>query len=59
MLKMQGDIRVKSKLGRGSNFIVAFPARVAEEVTAFSNVGEKAMTLFLALRRYRGRLTFC
>ncbi len=33
---MQGDIRVKSKPGRGSNFIVAFPVVVAEEVVAIS-----------------------
>ncbi len=37
-MKMQGDIRVKSKPGRGSNFIVAFPARVAEEVTAVASL---------------------
>ncbi len=38
--KMRGDIRVKSKLGRGSNFIVAFPVRVAEEVAAMANVND-------------------
>ncbi len=31
---MQGDAKVKSKLGRGSNFIVAFPAKVVPEVSA-------------------------
>ncbi len=38
---MQGDIRVKSKLGKGSDFIVAFPARVAEEVAAIANTGDE------------------
>ncbi len=34
---MRGDVRVKSKEGKGSNFILAFPARVGEEVSAFSD----------------------
>ncbi len=38
---MHGDIRVKSKLGGGSNFIVGFPARVAPEVAAVSLGGEE------------------
>ncbi len=33
---MQGDVRVKSKPGRGSDFIVAFPARVSKEVEALA-----------------------
>lgn len=34
---MQGDIRVKSKPSRGSDFIVAFPVRVAQEVAAVAS----------------------
>lgn len=31
---------MKSKLGRGSDFVAAFPVRVAEEVAAITNTGE-------------------
>ncbi len=34
---MQGSINVKSKEGKGSNFILAFPARVCKEIPAFSD----------------------
>eukprot|EP01022_Parablepharisma_sp_SALTPOND_P007981 TRINITY_DN135016_c0_g1_i1.p1 TRINITY_DN135016_c0_g1~~TRINITY_DN135016_c0_g1_i1.p1 ORF type:complete len:728 (-),score=70.10 TRINITY_DN135016_c0_g1_i1:93-2276(-) len=34
--QMEGDISVKSKKGYGSNFIMAFPAKVCKEVTVFS-----------------------
>ncbi len=36
LLKMQGDIRVRSKLGKGSDFILAFPAKASDEVPAVS-----------------------
>ncbi len=35
---MGGDIRVKSKEGRGSNFMIAFPTRAADEVRALSEL---------------------
>ena len=33
---MKGDIKVTSKEGRGSSFILAFPAEVCQEISAFS-----------------------
>eukprot|EP01022_Parablepharisma_sp_SALTPOND_P018791 TRINITY_DN311_c0_g1_i1.p1 TRINITY_DN311_c0_g1~~TRINITY_DN311_c0_g1_i1.p1 ORF type:complete len:745 (+),score=83.48 TRINITY_DN311_c0_g1_i1:559-2793(+) len=36
LLQMKGDIRVKSKEGRGSNFMIAFPAKVTQEMQALS-----------------------
>lgn len=32
LMQMKGDIRVKSKPGKGTNFIIAFPALVSKEV---------------------------
>ncbi len=40
---MQGDIRVRSKVGRGSSFGLAFPVRVAPEVDAIANLGENVI----------------
>lgn len=37
---MQGDVRVKSKPNRGSNFIFAFPVQVAPELAAVTGLGE-------------------
>eukprot|EP01022_Parablepharisma_sp_SALTPOND_P012649 TRINITY_DN162_c0_g1_i1.p1 TRINITY_DN162_c0_g1~~TRINITY_DN162_c0_g1_i1.p1 ORF type:complete len:837 (+),score=57.54 TRINITY_DN162_c0_g1_i1:155-2512(+) len=41
--QMKGDIKVKSKEGKGSNFILAFPANVPEEIRAISNWGNGAV----------------
>ncbi len=40
---MNGEIRVKSKPGKGSNFIVAFPAKVAPEVAAVARGEEESV----------------
>lgn len=37
---MEGDIKVKSKLKKGSNFIIAFPATVGIEIPAFQDTPE-------------------
>ena len=38
---MDGEISVKSKKGRGSNFILAFPANISEEISPFAGVQEE------------------
>eukprot|EP01022_Parablepharisma_sp_SALTPOND_P019939 TRINITY_DN3503_c0_g1_i1.p2 TRINITY_DN3503_c0_g1~~TRINITY_DN3503_c0_g1_i1.p2 ORF type:complete len:761 (+),score=79.40 TRINITY_DN3503_c0_g1_i1:274-2556(+) len=43
ILQMKGDVKIKSKEGRGSNFIIAFPAKVSEEVKAV--VGENGSSV--------------
>ncbi len=55
MQRMGGDLRVKSKLEKGSNFILAFPAKIAREVAAVTNLeGEDSVKgiELLAGKRY-------
>eukprot|EP01022_Parablepharisma_sp_SALTPOND_P024360 TRINITY_DN536_c0_g1_i1.p1 TRINITY_DN536_c0_g1~~TRINITY_DN536_c0_g1_i1.p1 ORF type:complete len:666 (+),score=101.58 TRINITY_DN536_c0_g1_i1:574-2571(+) len=43
IMKAQGDIRVKSKEGKGSNFIIAFPTTVCKEVPTFAGANESVI----------------
>ncbi len=52
---MNGDIRVKSRPGRGSDFIVAFPVRVSEEVSAVTASGGGAEDHIQGVEALRGK----
>ena len=54
---MRGDITVTSKEGEGSNFILAFPAKISMEVKEFTDILEerKEGTTFLRAHQISGR----
>ncbi|MDR3395589.1 MAG: response regulator [Parasulfuritortus sp.] len=44
--KMGGDIKIKSRLGQGTNMIVVFRSEVCPEVSVLTNIDHKSISLF-------------